>query len=514
MAVLLTPDSPETLAVLAPGLVGFTLTQSAEGGSSLSLEFAGDPPNWAQYWAQVSVRYAGATIFTGQITSISSTNSGGAIRSSVIVQDYWFLLERATSATQISDLKAQAASAIHFKQSASKQTQSWAAMAASVRISAPGWVDSGSLITMDVSSTGVSVMPTVPRDRFYTTHDVLKMMLECNPDCLVISEPSGIIRVRTLSRCPTTNLALSSLLDVSDLSPVESERVKGICVAVLLSTPQWSRLITRQYPQNVSLTDTGVKFFSSVNTVESGVVLDNAMQVVGNHIYAQAQAWYNAVQALMWTGSVTLPLGTSTTNKSLLGYRVNISGGNDAWRSMNAPVTAQEWDFVANRVTLTLGKTIAEPMLHEIPIPVLDLGGGEPEDPSIHNPTSGHRTCSYSCCASLCSYPSYPSCGSLGSCGSDIPSYYSCSISCSVSCSVSCCTISCSVGTIITLEDVIAKVNEIIGFIWTHHCLVPVNEFPSFLSTGEASPNLVRFPQTNASPLLPREPQASQFSNS
>ena len=135
-----------------PHLTGCTLTQSAEGGSTLSLEFAGTPPDWVKYWQQVTLRHEGMDLFTGQITSISTSNVGGAVRSYVTVRDYWFLLERQTSAQQLTDLLNQSRSEFRFKDSAAYQTESWAAMARAVRLSAPGWTTAGGSVTTSHSS--------------------------------------------------------------------------------------------------------------------------------------------------------------------------------------------------------------------------------------------------------------------------------------------------------------------------------------------------------------------------
>ncbi len=135
-----------------PHLTGCTLTQSAEGGSTLSLEFAGTAPDWVKYWQQVTLRHEGMDLFTGQITSISTSNVGGAVRSYVTVRDYWFLLERQTSAQQLTDLLNQSRSEFRFKDSAAYQTESWAAMARAVRLSAPGWTTAGGSVTTSHSS--------------------------------------------------------------------------------------------------------------------------------------------------------------------------------------------------------------------------------------------------------------------------------------------------------------------------------------------------------------------------
>lgn len=158
-----------------PGLTGCTLEQSALGGSTLELEFAGGPPSWAQYWQQVTlVGTSGQALFTGQITNISTTNSGGSLYTAISVSDYWYLLERQTSATQISALLAQG-SARTFRQSLSKQVESWTSLAGSVRIAAQGWVCSSTgeayngSVRLDVTKARYSVTPSVPRERFFAT---------------------------------------------------------------------------------------------------------------------------------------------------------------------------------------------------------------------------------------------------------------------------------------------------------------------------------------------------------
>lgn len=362
------------------GLLECTLEQSATGGSSLTLGFAGPPPSWADYWEQVTLVHAGKALFTGQITSVSTTNSGGAVRSAVTVEDYWFLFERQTAAAQLSEIMQQAANARTFRESVFHQVESWAAMADGVRLSAPGWTCSAEggeptspNLALDVSQARYSVTPSVARDRLYTTREIFLMMGECNPDCLFLSEPTGTVRVVSVDNCQEITIPANCLLEAADISPSEASRVTGVCVCVLATDGQfYNKVHYRSYPEGVSLNDSAVRFFSATYNPGNIIFLGEIDQLLA-HMLTQAQAWYEASQRLLFTGSLTLPL--EQFDCSPLGMRINISGALPAWAAMGTPCSGVTWDFAARRVTLTLGKDVANPMLHELEFPRFSGGG-------------------------------------------------------------------------------------------------------------------------------------------
>ena len=382
-----------------PGLTGCTLEQSALGGSTLELEFAGGPPSWAQYWQQVTlVGTSGQALFTGQITNISTTNSGGSLYTAISVSDYWYLLERQTSATQISALLAQG-SARTFRQSLSKQVESWTSLAGSVRIAAQGWVCSSmgeaynGSVRLDVTKARYSVTPSVPRERFYSQLEIFSMMSECNPDCLFLSDPTGVISVVSISNCGVLTLRGDRMLEAAEIYPTEASRISGVCVAIIIQTEKKTFVNYDTYPVGASLNDAGVRFFSANLNAENTTVTQKMVEASKNHLLKQAQAWYEATKMLLYMGSVTMPLDeVLAMGESPLGKRINISGGQNEWASMQTPCTGVTWDFAARQVTLTLGKDIEEPMLHELELPELDDGGGggemPPSEPGPQEPDS------------------------------------------------------------------------------------------------------------------------------
>lgn len=386
-----------------PWLTGCTLSQASDGGSTLELEIAGAPPDWAQYWRQVTLLdMAGKALFTGQITNVATTNSGGAVTTMLTVQDYWYLLERQTSATQIANIKAQG-SARTLKQSLSKQVESWANVAAGASLVAPGWTcdanggTASGNVRLNVSKARYSVTPSVARERFYSMREVFLLMGECNPDCLLLSEPTGVINVVSISNCETLTLRADRMLEAAEIYPSEASRITGVCVAIAIQREKSTGVSYEAYPANASISDAGVRFFSATLNAENTTVTTDMVTKARQHLLKQATAWYEAVKGLIYMGSITLPLDEVLAQGIRpLGMLINISGGLKDWESMNTPCTAVTWDFAGRRVTLTLGKDIEEPSLHELELPYIEPTTLPEESSQGPSPGPGHTDSSES----------------------------------------------------------------------------------------------------------------------
>lgn len=383
-----------------PGLTGCSLSQSALGGSTLSLELAVEAlPDWARDLGPVSLLHGGNPLFCGCITSITMANEGGRRRWAITVQDYWYLLENQAAAAQLSQISAQAQDMrlAPLREALHNMTQSWADLARHLRISVSGgWTcnshgePTAGIISVDTGLANYSFTPAIGRDRVYSSREILGMMSECNPDCLFYSSPGGLIRVMAMSRCPVLTLPFDKLT-TAQIAPDHRGQVTGVCVALTVARSDINRaqMLYRTYPGNVSINSTGVRCFSSTFNVD-GPVFASAINTRMQHLLSQATAWYNAVRQLQHTGSVEAPLELFPDDSPIAKVlHITGPGAPAEWGTMMAPVTAVDWDFTARRVTLTLGKDIVEPMLHELEtIPVDDSDYDEPsESPSVHIPS-------------------------------------------------------------------------------------------------------------------------------
>lgn len=378
----------DTSNLAAEGLTACTLSQSALGGSTLSLELAGDflPSKFADM-QPIALLHGGKVLFNGRITSIAFANEGGVRRWAIEVQDYWYLFDNQPAAAQLAEIKQQQqAGSSSLRKALSNMTRSWADLSRHIQISTGGgWTCDASgnplssgRVHIDVSKANYSLTPTIARDRVYTTSELLRMMSECNPDCLFISGHNGTISVQSFARLSSLSLPLSSLTS-AQLSPDSRDKPTGVCVTLALQNSETGLgpMYYRTYPQGVSLESTGLRVFSATVSV-SGSIASNFITAALNHLYNQAVAWYTAVKPLQHVGSVSTKLSNFPTGAdSPLGKRLAITGGPSEWGSMFAPVSAVDWDFFTGDVTLTLGKDVAEPMLHEIEPDELSGGGGE-----------------------------------------------------------------------------------------------------------------------------------------
>lgn len=367
---------------ILPGCTSCSLSQSALGASTLSLEFTGDGISCPLANEQpVSLMHGGAVLFHGRVTSIGFSNDGGVRRWQVEVSDYWYLFAHQPAAAQLAEIKQQLqAGDSSLRDSLRNMTQSWADLARNVQMpTTGGWLcyEKGSsapgIIRLDVSQARYSLTPTIARDRIYSTSEILQMMSECNPDCLLLSGFNGTIRVVSVKSLSPLELSLNQLTS-AQLEPNTAELPSGVCVCLAIKDPDTGKgpMYYRTYPANVSLSSTGLRVFASTITY-GGTLSQKSRTKLLDHLYSQAASWFEAVREPHLNGSITTSMSLfPTAYDSPLGKALTIVGQDkpDTW-GLTSPITGVQWDFASRTVELTVGKDMAEPMLHEI----------EPEEP-------------------------------------------------------------------------------------------------------------------------------------
>ena len=369
-----------------PSLTACSLSQSAEGGSSLTLEFAGQPPSWANYWEQVVLLHQGRALFTGQITAVAFTNSGGEQRTQLTVDDYWYLVENMSAQSQLQNL-GEVAHYAGWRNLTREKMSSWAELARNVAIPASGWTCSATggpgpgVVRLNVSGAGMGLAPGVPKDRAYTQLEIFQMMQQCNPDCIFISEPTGTIRVVSIKSCPTLTLRTDRMMEAAKIYPGEAGKITGAVCALYVKFPRGGNTIVP--PMDYIYTDyigsssgPGVRLFLQTWEVPANCFIDASVpKKMLSYMMDQARIWYNACQGTPWFGSITMPAAELAS--SPLGSRINISGGLAAWAGMATPCTAVDWDFFTGRATLSLGKTLADPTLNQLELDTAAMRAAE-----------------------------------------------------------------------------------------------------------------------------------------
>lgn len=386
-----------------PGLTLATLTESADDVSVLTLEFAGFGPDWLEYMQPVTIMHRGRVLFHGKITSYSRNNDSGEATSSATVSNLLWLLDHQTLGAQIAEVKAAADNentgspylrSASLQTAANNATASWTALAESCRISAPGWIvnEDGteaaeSLITLDASRARYSFGAYMTRERAITAWTALLDMKTCNPDCTYrVNYTTGAVEVISISKADAVawDTRQQGLISASDISPQYEDAVTGVAVLVSWSGEHGSGVTVRTYPKGLDLAQLGVKVFTAS--------VENVMQATAQaqHMLEQCQAYYEAANALQWGGSVSAKLADVPASPLCACLNLTGPGTHESWGSMAAIVTEVEWDFMELTCTLTLGRTVDEPDLHELQFEDNDGGdddstgddGGDMEDDS------------------------------------------------------------------------------------------------------------------------------------
>lgn len=355
-----------------PGLTLATLTECADGVGTLSLEFCGFGPDWLAYMEPVTVMHRGRVLFHGKVTSYARQNHGGEVSCAATVSNLIWLLDHQTLGAQIAEVKAAAANAAGggLRAAANAAMTSWATIAESCRIEAPGWVvnEDGSeaqecIISLDISRAHYSFGAWIERERAITAWTALLQMKTSNPDCVFrVNYTTGAVEVISLREAEvvTWDSGQMGLLFASEISPRYEEAITGVAVMVQWSGEVSSGVAVRTFPSDLDLSQIGVKIFTA--TVE------NALQAGAQlaHLAKQCEAYYEAANVLQWGGSVSARLADVPVSPLCACLNVSGEGTHASWHEMGAMVTEVVWDFVERTCTLTLGYTVEDPDLHEL----------------------------------------------------------------------------------------------------------------------------------------------------
>ncbi|MCH5285475.1 MAG: hypothetical protein J1E42_07730 [Akkermansiaceae bacterium] len=367
-----------------PRIMRAQLSESAEKVSTLTLEFGGDGPDWLRHMEEVTLVHKGAVLYHGKITSVERNNDEQAKRTRATVENAMWLLDHQPLAAQIADLQASVRNDIanSLRKSANNAMTSWAALAASINIAAPGWgADGASTLCLDVSRANFAFAPTLTKEKAITAWTALRKMRTCNPDCVFIALPSAVVQVVSIANADVVTWDSRQIMTASGITPKYAELLSGVMVAVSWQDEKKGGVVYRAYPEGMAEGGSSTKLFTA--SADSKAHANKQL----NHLGKQAAAYFAAVNTLQWGGSVSASM--EKVEYSPIGRRLNIVGrdAHPEWATMGAIVTKVDWDFMSGKVDVSLGMQIGDPELHELQFDADDDGGdggddgGDDDDP-------------------------------------------------------------------------------------------------------------------------------------
>lgn len=356
-----------------------TLHQTDTDGATLSLTYDGAAPAWARYMEPVTLMHRGVPLFTGKVVRVTAGEEAGAAgTTSVEVQDFFYLLQRATLGAQLDEVRRAAGgtSALSggarelLRNSLNTAMQSWATLAASCRMESTGWTVTAKGephraddIGLNPRRAAYSFGRYMEVNRATTAADAMKNMRQANPDCLLLPNyTTGKVEVVAISKADEVVWDTQSvgIISASDIGRDYESAVAGVAVAVSYPVGEGQRVRIGLYPEELSMEDVGVRLFtaSADTAAHAGDQLAFALR--------QAQAYYEAANEVQYTGSVVAAL--EDVAASPLGCRLSITGrgARPEWADMRAIVSEVEWDFTERSITATLGFEVQEPDITEL----------------------------------------------------------------------------------------------------------------------------------------------------
>lgn len=368
-----------------PGLVSAVLNESVDDAGTLALEWVGFAPEWVGWEEPVTLRHRGRILFHGKITSFTNGNAANATNSTATVTNALWLMDHMTVGAQIAEWQAAqqgsnggdpSVGAPVNKKKANIQNagqaaiSSWADLAESCRIDAPGWVvdEAGNpredaQLQLDISAAVYSVGANYGHRGAITAWTAMLDMRSANPDAVFVPDyTTGAIRVISIGAAEqiTWDTEEVRLTDIAAISPQYENCITGVLLLIGWEGETGSGSVTMKYPEEISENADRVKLFTI--TTDSAQHAQEQLSFIGE----QLKAYYRAVNTLQWGGTITALLEDVPT--SPLGKRLNLvgDGAHESWGTMAAIVSGVTWDFVEGTVQVSLGSTFSEPDLVEL----------------------------------------------------------------------------------------------------------------------------------------------------
>ena len=364
-----------------PELLTASLRESVDDVGTLSLSFRGFGPEWLEYMAPVTIMHRGRVLFHGKVTRLPRSNDAGEITTRVTVENFIWLMDNQTLGAQLAELQAaennggtEMFSSVRVGRAATQALTSWARLAESCRISAPGWVvnedgeaAASSSIGLNTERAHYSFGKYYSQEKYITQWTALLAMKQCNPDALYLPDyTTGQLHV--VSQLKATpchwDTQREGILAISDITPQYEATVTGVALNVSWTEENGvTRCRTFTYPADLNRNQMGVRIFSA--SVDDGSRVGRQAE----YMMQQLRRYYTAANTLQWGGSVSARM--EDVPVSPLGQLLSISGEgtHPDWHDMAAVVTETEWDFMSGEVSLTLGRTVQEPELTELTWP-------------------------------------------------------------------------------------------------------------------------------------------------
>lgn len=369
----------ERLARQLPHCTAASLSRSLSAAGQLVLMFS-ESYAAAQEWSwrePVTLRYRGEVLFHGQVTAIAPHGSGLAYGVRVVVSDLLWQMDRLTLGEQLADLRAAqtateqgVGAAMRWRASATAAMGSWQELARSCSSTAEGWSTDGSGITVLVDPNLPSVGRVLKKEGPVSQWTAVRALLQANPgSALSVDYETGTVRIFDVfaGEPEVWNTGAAVILS-ADLAPNYAAAVSGVAVAVTWQDGAAHGTSVVKYPAVIDPADDGVRLFtaSAANGAQA--------QQQASYILRQLTDYFDKASRVQNYGSLTVP--AEVVPRSMLGKHFLLVGDGAAepWAECDNVVSAESWDLLASRVSLSIGLNVAAPSFEQMTFP--DGGGG------------------------------------------------------------------------------------------------------------------------------------------
>ena len=380
-----------------PELTSARLSESADGVSELSLEFAGWGPAWVGYGATLTVVHRGQPIWHGKLLDPVRDYEGRVPITKVTGVNAMWMLDHQPIGQQLASAENTNDDSRHRGRTiAMANMASWDAMARGFSFKASGWAckwngmtwvsDESARVTMDASKAKFSLAPVVRREGRVTALEAIQKMRSCNPDCVYRARPDGVIEVISWERADELRWNVDDdpyfVQSIEGVAAKHDEQLTGV-VGVISYTDPHKGSVRIVEPNTLDMESLSIKLFTFTAPDRQRALNDLV------RIRIQLRNYLTAANVLQWRGTVVVDM--DKLNESPLARRLSITGEGlpVAWATMRAMVGGVEWDLRERQATLSLGLTVQEPEIHQAQFePTGDVAAeeapeeeGEPEEP-------------------------------------------------------------------------------------------------------------------------------------
>lgn len=379
---------------LIPRLRSATLSEKTDGTATLSLTYA-EGAELPEYMDTLTIIHRGSVLWHGKVTSSTTANNAGALVHTVQAENFMWVLNHQTLGSQL--LGTTTDTTRDILRIAQESYADLRALGSAFMANAPGWTCDAqgtpnplAVLGLQTGSTANGGLGSGPFSNplALSYYCILRKAQLNNPGTFYkpnyLTGQLQIMRGRDSLPETTLHTLQNSILSIT-ATPNDAERPAAVAAVVqykhVLSTTTGAARTRAKiiiHPEDTPLTTHGVRVYTAEAPSESQA------EAQAQKIITQLREWYAAASQPQAAGSIVCKL--RDIPESPLATRCTITGPG-AVDTLASPVTAVDWDFLAQEVTLTLGAAIREPKINTIPFP--EYNPANPTDPENPQPDPG-----------------------------------------------------------------------------------------------------------------------------